>query len=478
MGLFSRKSLESLREFSESKEMHLSRSLSTFDLIMFGIGAIIGAGLFSITGIAAAENAGPAIILAFLIAAIGCAFAALCYSELTTMIPVSGSAYTYAYAAMGELPAWVIGWSLILEYALGTATVAISWSAYLISFFEEFGITFPSHLIASPWQPVVHSGGHITYGLINLPAVFIVCLMSFLIMRGIKQSAIINTCIVAIKMSVVFLFIAFGFFYINYSNFVPFIPENTGNFGEFGWSGILRAAGVVFFAYIGFDSISTTALETKDPTKSLPRGILGSLLICTIIYIIFAFVMTGLTNYKNLNVAAPVSAALENTPFNWLERLINFSILIGMTSVILVFLISQSRIFFMMSVDGLLPKLFSTVHPVYQTPWLSNIAIMTFVCLLAAFSPLAFVGHMTSIGTLLAFTMVCGGVIVLRYLAPDYPRPFKVPFFPLVPILGMLVCFGMMVFLELETWIGLIVWMLIGLVIYFSYGRHHSTLVE
>lgn len=482
MGLWTRKSLEELGKLTDSKGKHLTRSLTTFDLILFGIGAVIGAGLFSITGIAAAENAGPAIVISFALASIGCAFAGLCYSELATMIPVSGSAYTYAYASMGELPAWLIGWSLILEYAIGAATVAISWSAYVVSLLHDFKIFLPPDLIASPWQTVLLPNGTQATGIINLPALLIIIAISFLLITGIRQSALFNTLIVTVKMAVVLVFIAFGVFYINPENYVPFIPENTGIFGQYGWSGILRATGVVFFAYIGFDAISTTAMETKNPQKSLPRGILGSLFICTLLYILFSLVLTGIANYTELDVAAPVAYAINKTPLPWMKWLITLAILAGLTSVILVFLLGQSRIFYVMASDGLLPKYLANLHPAFHTPWHANLILMVFVGIISALAPISAVSHMTSIGTLLAFTFVCAGVIILRYKHPEYPRPFKTPLFPWVPLLGIATCFGMMVFLGSESWLRLIGWMLIGLIFYFVYSRSHahpnSTLTE
>lgn len=474
MGIWSKKSIADLQRSSEDGGNQLRRSLSALDLILFGIGAIVGAGLFSITGVAAAENAGPAILISFIIAAIGCTFAGLCYSELATMIPVSGSVYTYAYAVLGELLAWTIGWTLVLEYAIGAATVAISWSGYVVALLQDLGIFFPQEIAVSPWQTIRLSDGELTTGLINVPALFIIVIVTLILIKGIRESATFNSIIVFVKISVVIIFIAVGIFYINPSNYVPFIPTNTGTFGEFGWSGILRAAGIVFFAYIGFDSISTTAQETKNPQKSLPIGILGSLIICSVLYILFSFVLTGLVNYKELNVSAPVSLAVDRTSFVWLEILIQIGILAGMTSVILVLLLGQSRIFFVMANDGLLPKCFGALHPKFSTPWLSNLILMILVGLIAAFVPLSIVSYMTSIGTLLAFVIVCASVIILRYTKPNQLRPFKVPFFPFVPLMGIATCFLMMATLGLESWLRLIIWLVIGLVIYFAYGKHHS----
>lgn len=474
MGLWSKKSIAEIHATAESGPYQLHRALSAWDLVLFGIGAIIGAGLFSLTGIAAAENAGPAIILSFIIAAIGCSFAALCYSELASMIPVTGSAYTYAYATMGEFVACMIGWDLILEYAIGAATVSISWSAYIVSLLEDLGIPIPTDWVASPWQPVKLNDGSTVYGFINFPAVIILGLVTFINVIGIRDTVKVNSVIVILKVSVVLVFIGLGAFYIQPQNYVPFIPENTGTFGEFGWSGILRAAGVIFFAYIGFDSVSTTAQETKNPQKDIPIGILGSLAICSILYVLFAIVLTGLLPYQLLNVAAPVALAIDQTPFFWISQLVKLAILAGFTSVMLVTLLGQSRIFYAMSKDGLLPKWFSDVHPKWRTPWRANIILFIFVSLFGAFAPITLVGHMTSIGTLLAFSLVCGSVIILRYTDPDRPRPFRVPFNPITPLLGVAVCFLMMASLGMDSWLRLGGWLLIGLAIYFGYGRYRS----
>jgi APA family basic amino acid/polyamine antiporter len=475
MGLLSRKSFQDLAELAEEKQPKLRRYLGPVNLIMLGIGCIIGAGLFSITGIAAAQNAGPAIILSFIIAAIGCSFASLCYSELASMIPVAGSTYTYAYATMGEFIAWIIGWDLILEYAIGAAAVSISWSSYIVSLLQDFGIHLPSAIAASPWQPIMHDGMP-TYGIINLPAMLIIVVISIIIMLGIRQSALTNAIMVIVKVSVAVIFIIVGFFFIQADNYHPFLPENTGTFGEFGWSGVMRAAGIVFFAYIGFDAVSTVAQETKNPQKTLPIGIIGSLAICTILYILFSFVMVGLVNYKELNVAAPVALAIDQTSFPWLKWLVKLAILTGLTSVILVLLLGQSRIFYAMSSDGLLPPLFSRIHPKFRTPWISNLILMSFAGIFASFASLEMMGQMTSIGTLLAFVIVCLGVLTLRYQEPHLPRPFKTPWVPFVPVMGIFVCLLMMVSLGIATWVRLIIWLAIGLIIYFYYGRHRTGL--
>jgi len=481
MSLFVKKPMSVLlNEASETGSHTLKRTRGAKGLIALGIGAIIGAGLFSITGMAAANHAGPAITLSFVVAALGCLFAGLCYAEFASMIPVAGSAYTYSYATMGEFIAWIIGWDLVLEYAVGAATVGISWSRYLVKFLEGFDIHLPNELIAGPWDG----------GIINLPAVFIIVLMSLLLIKGTKESAFVNSIIVALKVSVVLVFIFLGWKYINTANYNPYIPDNTGNFGSFGFSGIIRAAAIVFFAYIGFDAVSTAAQEAKNPKKDMPIGILGSLLICTILYILFAHVMTGVTSYTTFagkDGIAPVAVAIEHmgTPdaagviqpdYPWLNRAIVVAILAGYASVILVMLMGQSRVFFSMSKDGLIPKIFSSVNPKTQTPAKSNLLFMVFVSAFAAFVPARVVGEMTSIGTLFAFILVCVGILVMRKKMPELPRAFKTPFVPVVPILGIGVCLFMMVFLPMDTWIRLLVWMLIGLDIYLVYGARNSHL--
>lgn len=478
MSLWRTKSLEFLTEEANSGEQKLERRLGAFSLILLGVGAIIGAGLFSITGIAAAENAGPAIVLSFLLASLGCAFAGLCFSELAAMIPIAGGAYSYTYATLGEFIAWIIGWALILEYAAGAAVVSISWSAYVVSFLQGLNIHLPTVFLASPWQPTHLPDGTEVYGWINLPPLLIITLLSGLLIVGIDKSAKVNAILVVIKVAVVLLFIGVGFGYVQEDNYEPFIPPNTGVFGEFGWSGIMRAAGVVFVAYIGFDAVSTAAQEVKRPQRNLPIGIIGSLGICTVLYVLFALVLVGLVHYSELNVAAPVAAAINKTPFLWLNGLVKLAIIAGLTSVILVLLLGQSRIFFTMSKDGLLPSFFSIVHPRYHTPWVSSLFLMVLVGLFAAFAPLSLVGHLTSIGTLLAFAIVCASVIVLRKTHPDWERPFKTPFVPLIPLLGMLTCLILMVSLGWASWARLAVWILIGLAVYFLYGRRNSHLAR
>ncbi|MBN9296110.1 MAG: amino acid permease [Filimonas sp.] len=474
------KSLVALQaEAAETGSGTLKRSLGSVGLIAIGIGVIIGAGLFSLTGIAAGNNTGPAVTLSFLLAAVGCAFSALCYAEFASMVPVAGSAYTYSYATMGELFAWIIGWDLVLEYSVGAATVSISWSQYLVKFFAYYGIYFPAQWVMSPFEKATMADGTVVHGIINLPSLFILILVTSIIIRGIKGSALINGIIVALKVGVVLLFIILGAYYIKPENYHPFIPANTGKFGEFGYSGVLRGAGVIFFVFIGFDIVATMAQEARNPQKTMPRGIIGSLVICTILFILFGTVMTGMAHYTEYkNNAAPVAVAIEKTPYLWLKQVIILAILIGYVSVILVDLLGQSRVFYTMSKDGLLPKMFSALHPKFQTPYKSNIVLCIFICLFAGFMPINIVGEMVSIGTLLAFVMVCLGIIILRKRMPDVHRPFRTPWVPVVPILGIITCLLMMFSLPLDTWIRLIVWLLIGLVIYFVYGKKKSKLQE
>ena len=476
--LFRKKTILSLlTEASETGNGTLKRRLGPFGLISIGVGVIIGAGLFSLTGIAAANNAGPAIILSFVLAAICCSFNALCYAEFASMVPVAGSAYTYSYASLGELFAWIIGWDLILEYSVGAATVAISWSQYLVKFLGYFDIHLPPQLLLSPFESLKAIDGTIIHGIINLPAILIVILITVVIIRGVKTSSIVTSILVVVKVSIVLVFIAVGWNYIQPANYHPFIPQNTGTFGEFGISGIFRGAGVIFFVFIGFDIVATMAQETKNPKRNMPIGIIGSLVVCTILFILFAYVMTGLANFSEFkNSAAPVAIAIAKTPYKWLVQLIVFAILIGYISVILVDLMGQSRVFFTMSRDGLLPKMFSVLHTKFQTPYKSNVLLCIFICLFAGFVPIRVVGEMTSIGTLLAFVLVCLGVLILRKTQPNAPRSFKTPFVPVVPILGILTSVVLMLALPLDTWIRLFVWLLIGLILYFSYGKKKSKL--
>jgi basic amino acid/polyamine antiporter, APA family len=461
------KSLERIMAANEAGTHKMKRVLGPWNLIGLGVGAVIGAGLFSVTGIAAAENAGPAIVLSFILAAIGCAFAGMCYAEFASMLPVSGSAYTYAHATLGELVAWVIGWTLVLEYALGAASVAVSWSAYVIDLGKNFGITLPLQI------PLGHLGDLPI--VLDIGAIFITCLLTMVLMRGISQSSKLNMVIVAVKVTIVLATICVGVFFINPDNYVPFIPENTGKFGEFGWSGVLRAAGILFFAYVGFDAVSTASQEAKDPQRSMPIGILGTLVVCTILYVGFGLVLTGMVNYKAMQGDAhPVATAINMTPFPVLQILVKVGIIGGFSTVILVMLLGQSRVFRAMAVDGLLPRFFSDIHPAWRTPWKANLFVMVFVSIFAGFLPISTLGNMVSIGTLLAFVIVCIGVMVLRKTRPELPRPYRTPLVPLVPILGILVCGFMMLGLSAATWVRLVVWLVIGMAVYFLYSRRHA----
>ena len=478
MSLFARKSIEGIIAESESGPHKLRRTLGPTSLIALGIGAIIGAGLFSLTGLAAAEKAGPAVVLSMLVAGIGCAFAGLCYSEFSSMIPVAGSAYTYAYTTLGEWLAWIIGWDLVLEYAVGAATVSISWSAYVVSLLGDFGIHLPAQLVSGPFEPLKLPDGRVIHGIINLPAVIIVLAVSLLLMLGIKESARTNGVIVVVKLAVVVVFIGLGWLYIDRANYTPFIPDNQGVFGKYGLSGIMAGAGTIFFAYIGFDAVSTAAQEARNPQKDMPVGIIGSLAVCTVLYVLFALVLTGIVHYTELGVAAPVAVAIDRTPYLWLNKLVKFGIIAGFTSVILVMLLGQSRVFFSMSRDGLVPKVFSDIHPTWRTPWRSNLLFCLFVAPFSALLPISVVGEMTSIGTLFAFVIVCAAVWTLRRTDPGRPRPFRTPWVPLIPILGIVWNFAMMYSLGPSNWLRLIVWLALGQVIYFAYSRHHSHLAR
>ncbi|MDR2057243.1 MAG: amino acid permease [Dysgonamonadaceae bacterium] len=481
MNIFQRKPISTLIAESHEEGTHtLKKTLGPYKLIALGLGAIIGAGLFSITGLAAGNYAGPSITISFLIAATGCCFAGFCYAEFASMLPVAGSAYTYSYATLGEFIAWVIGWDLVLEYAVASATVSISWSRYMVKLLEGFQVHLPVELTACPWEG----------GIVNLPAAFIVVIMSLLLIRGTESSSWVNVIIVILKITVVLAFIILGWKFIRSDNYVPYIPENSGTWGEFGFSGIIRGAAIVFFAFIGFDAVSTAAQETKNPKRNMPVGIMGSLLICVGLYVLFAHVMTGVVNYtafQGRDGIAPVAIAIDHmgTPlpdggiqsaFPWLNKAIIMAILAGYSSVILVMLLGQSRVFYSMSRDGLLPDFFSKIHFRFRTPFKSNLLFMLIISVCALFIPATVAGELTSIGTLLAFIIVSIGILVMRKKMPDAPRVFKVPGVPVVPLLGISICLFMMVFLPFDTWIRLILWMMIGHNIYTFYGSKRSKL--
>lgn len=486
--IFQKKPIEGL--LTEVEDEHsLKKTLTATTLIALGVGAIIGAGLFVRTAAAAANNAGPSVTIGFIIAGIGCAFAGLCYAEFASMIPVAGSAYTYSYTTMGEMVAWIIGWDLVLEYALGAATVSIAWSEYLNKLLGYFDMRIPYEWSHSPFEVLKDAGGTvIAHGMMNIPALFIVFLLTILLIKGIRESSVVNSIIVITKVAIVILFIIIGWSFIQGANHTPFIPESSvytdiqgvpHNFG--GILGILGAAGVVFFAFIGFDAVSTAAQETKNPKRDMPIGILGSLAICTVLYILFAYVLTGVAGVEDFRTAgkeASVTYAIQTymQGYGWLAKLVTVAILAGFSSVILVMLYGQSRVFYTMSKDGLVPAVFSKIHKKYRTPYKSNWLFLIFVGIFASFVPGDIVGDMTSIGTLFAFILVCAGIWILRKTNPDLPRQFRTPLVPLVPILGILICGAMIYGLGWANWIRLFIWMAIGLVFYFAYGIKKSKL--
>ncbi len=475
--LFATKSIKVLHE-QESSGNQLRRCLGATQLTLLGIGGIIGTGIFVLTGTAAANHAGPALPLAFIVAGLGCTFAAFCYAEFSAMIPVSGSAYSYSYATLGEGVAWFIGWNLVLEYLFAVATVSVGWSGYAVSLLDQLGIHLPAALSNAPFStPMGQESFEIvrTGAIINLPAVLIVAAIGTICYIGIRQSALFNTVIVTIKVAVVLLFILFGVSFINTANWHPFIPPNTGQFGVFGLSGIMGAAGVIFFAYIGFDAVSTAAQETVNPQRDMPIGMIASLIICTILYVIVSAVLTGMVSYKQLDVAAPVALALDQYPgLHWLGIPVKLGAVCGITSVMLVMTIAQARIFFAMARDGLLPPFFGRVHPKFKTPSTGTAITAISAALIGGLFPVKLLGEMVSIGTLAAFVTVCLGVLVLRRTRPDLPRPFKAPWPWFTCIAGALVCFSMMASLGTPTWMRLVVWTIIGVLIYAFYGFSHS----
>ena len=491
MSLWATKSIAGLRaEADATSETSLKRALGPLNLVTLGIGAIIGAGIFVLTGQAAALYAGPAVPISMGLVGIACAFAGLCYAEMASTVPVAGSAYTYAYATMGELVAWIIGWDLVLEYAAGAAGVGVGWSGFFVSLLGLFGLHLPPALAASPtlWCTAAqvgtmaapgcaHAGLNLTGAIVNLPAVVIVALMSTVLVIGIRESARVNNFIVFLKVAIVLLVVVVGLGHITPSNWKPFIAPNSGEWGTFGWSGVLRGAGLVFFAYIGFDAVSTTAQEAKNPQKDMPIGILGSLAVCTVLYMVVSAVLTGMVPYTQLNVPAPMAYAMEQVRAPWVvQAAIDIGAVLGLGSVILVMLLGQSRVFFAMSRDGLLGPWAGKVHPTRRTPYLSTIYTGIAVGLASGLLPLQLLGQLVNIGTLLAFVLVCAGVWILRTKRPDLERPFRTPFVPFVPIMGILTCFGLMLTLPADTWIRLVVWLIIGFGIYFGYSRKHSVL--
>lgn len=492
MSLFVKKPLAQLLAQASDSEKGLKRTLSGGNLVALGIGAIIGAGLFVRTAAAAGGHAGPAVTISFIVAAVGCAFAGLCYAEFASMIPIAGSAYTYAYTTMGELVAWVIGWALILEYALGAATVSIAWSEFLNKLFDN---RIPYEWCHSPFESFLDANNVMHHGILNAPALFILLVLSLLLIKGTHESAMVNNIIVVIKVTIVLIFIYIGWKFINPANHHPyFIPENAPDailpngkaysytdFFNHGWGGVFRGAAIVFFAFIGFDAVSTAAQEAKDPKKGMPLGILGSLVVCTILYVLFSYVLTGVAPYtdfvregKEASVAYAIDTYMPG--YGWLSKLITVGILAGFSSVILVMLMGQSRVFFSMANDGLLPKVFSDLHPKFRTPYKSNALLFVFVGTFSTLIPGDITGNLTSIGTLLAFVLVCIGVIIMRKTDKVTPRPFRTPWVPVVPILGAIVCTTMIVSLDSTTLISAFCWMILGLIIYFTYSTRHSKL--
>jgi len=510
MNLFRRKSITDLQAHAET-DLSLKRVLGPLNLTTLGIGAIIGTGIFVLTGKAAAQNAGPAVVLSFILAGIASGFAALCYSEFASLVPVSGSAYTYSYATLGELFAWIIGWDLVLEYAVGAIAVSVGWSGYVVSFLHGVGIDVPPALSQAAGTQLIQLPAHIAQSLkmdggwtvltdalgkqisvlgtdpsslphltalFNLPAVIIVFVVTVLLIVGIKESANFNNIIVFVKIAVVLLFIVGALHAINPANWHPFIPPNTGTWGEFGWSGVMRGASLVFFAYIGFDAVSTAAQETKNPQRDMPIGIITSLLVCTVLYILVSGIATGVAPYTQLDVSAPIAVAADRAGMGWMGKLIKLGAIAGLSSVILVMMLGQTRVFWTMSRDGLLPAFVSRVHPRFKTPWITTIMTGVAVSICGAIFTVSDAGNLCNIGTLLAFVIVSIGVLVLRIREPNLPRKFKTPYVKVVAPLGALCSLSLMLYLPLMTWVRLIVWLVIGLAIYFSYGMKRSNLAQ
>ena len=488
MSLFRRKPIAALLARAESST-GLRRVLGPGHLIALGIGAIIGTGIFVLTGQAASMHAGPAIVISMLIAAVVSTLAGLCYAEFASSVPVAGSAYTYASATLGEFVAWIIGWDLVLEYALGAATVAVGWSGYVVSLLHDFGIRVPAAISAAPGTAITVSNGSVSTASLNLPAMLIALLVTMLLVRGVRESALVNSIMVVVKVAVVLIVIAAGWSFINPQNYEPFIPPNTGEFGEFGVSGIMRGAAVIFFAYIGFDAVSTAAQEARNPQRDMPRGILGSLAICTILYVAVSAVMVGLVRYDLLDGPAPMALMIDQariaargTGWEWvmntLPLLVKIAIIAGLTSTIVVQILAQPRIFMAMANDGLLPSWAGRVHPRFRTPHLTTIITGVIVAVAAGITPIGVLGHLVSIGTLFAFVVVSLGVLVLRRTQPDLPRPFRTPWSPYVPIASAVVSTALMLSLPLDTWARLGIWMAVGIVVYFAYSRRHSRIAS
>lgn len=471
---FIKKSVQRIQQ--ESMQHALKRTLGKWNLLSLGIGCIIGAGIFVMTGTAAANHAGPAIVLSFVLAGFACAFAGLCYAELASVLPVSGSAYTYSYATLGEFVAWVMGWLLILEYGISASAVAVGWSGYVVSFLKDFGIFIPPALTAATGNMVTLPDGSQVEALFNLPAFIGVLAVTALLTIGVSESAKVNNIIVLVKVAVVTAFVLIGMWFVNPDNWVPFIPENTGKEGEFGFSGVLRAASIIFFAYIGFEAVSTAAAEAKDPKKDMPFGILGSLIICTLLYMGVAGVLTGVVHYSTLNVPDPMAVAVDAIGLGWFSFFVKVGAIMGLSSVMLVLVYGQTRIFYTMSRDGLLPDFFCTVHKKFHTPWINTLLVGVVVAFAAAMTPIQVLGDLVSLGTLTAFTIVCISVLYLHYTQPEMERPFSVPFKPVVPVLGILACGYLISSMPAHIFITLKWFFLVGLVIYFGYGQFKSRL--